>query len=323
MFRRIFGSFVLVLFLFSGCESVLDRSEAERSLKVLNSNFVNFLTNVSDKPEFEALHFLIRESASPDFLLSTNNQLNNNSFTNMNIPLSGSFLWCEEQNQFVKNDTASEILLEFPVNKKEGKNARFVITEYKTEDCKNLHYFPTSLDAKMFVDKIEKFTMRHRALVQDNFPLKITNAILSEDYESNFDLRRTRDGNSGTISIEFEIITKGIEIGTVKVATKIEYTRNGYYFTFFDFELNFFEHQIKGQIDYGHINPTANDYLAEFNHYSEIVISEHFNKKIGNIILGMSGDGELLDYFVKFNNGDQILLKNYIPLFEKVLDYKY
>lgn len=314
---------LLALTLLTGCKHTLNRSEADRSLKVLNSNIVNLITNASDNPEQQALHFLMAEPSSPIYLLRTNNMFSSDSVNNIGAHSKGEYIWNQEEKTFVKQNSSNKFEFKFPVGKQKVVSAEFLITEYKNENCKNHVAFPVLMDAKILIEQMEKLTIRHRAEIKDNFPLKIHSSIKGEDYQSDFVLSRTREGNKGSIMVNFSVLTNGFVVCRADIKTKIEYTRDGYYFTYFNFDINLFDHQIKGDIDYAKIDPTSGKYIDLFNENSEIIVTEGYGKKVGNIVLGLSGDGELLDYYIKFNNSDKILLSNYIPLMRKVLDYKY
>jgi len=301
----------------------MNRDEADRSLKVLNSNLINLVTNASDKPELEALHFLLTEPSSPIYLLRTNSLFLADSVKKLSDRNKGKFNWDQDRKTFVRKDGSDNLELNFSVGKQMDVNAEFVINDYKSEDCNNHIGFPVLMDAKILIEKLDKLTIAHHAVIKDHFPLEIKSLIKGVDYQFELNLHRTRDGNKGSIQMDFNILANGYIICSADIKTKIEYTKDGYYFTYFDFEIELIDHQIKGKIDYAKIDPTAGNYIDLFNEYSEIIISEVYGKKVGNIVLGLSGDGELLDYFINFNNGEKILLSNYIPLIKKVLDYKY
>lgn len=314
---------LFVLLVFSGCIRQLNREEADRSLKVLNSNLVNFITLSSEKPEIKALWFLLNEPSSPLTLVQKRNFLKRDTITNIQEKSKGIFQFNIENHLFEKTDSSDQTILIFPSDGKNGEEARFVLSEFESQDCKTRPEFPVKIVASMFINDNEKLTINHRAVIEDNLPLESSSLISGDDYKVTIDLARTRMDKAGTLDLDVYFKAKGFTICSATIDAKIEYSRQGYYFRFFDFRVKLFEHEIIGKLDYSKIDPTASDYVDLFNRYSSMELFENNGNKVGNIILGKSVNSELLDYYIQFENGDKVLVSEYIPLLSKILDYKY
>ena len=324
MLRRLFPiQFIIALLIFSDCTSQLNREEADRSLKVLNSNLVNFVTLSSEKPEIQALWFLLNNPSSPLTLAQKRNFFVRDTIPELSGKAKGVFHYNTEKKLFEKASTSAQTILIFPSDGKAGTDARFVLSEFESQDCKTRPEFPVKISAAMFIEDTEKLTIDHSASIENNLPKKISSLIIGDDYKVNLDLARTREGNAGTFDFNIYFKAKGFTVCSAVIDAKIEYSRQGYYFRYFDFRIKLFEHEIIGKLDYSKIDPTASNYADLFNRYSTIELFENNGNKVGNIILGKSENEELLDYFVKFDNGDEVLLSTYVPLLNKILDYKY
>ncbi len=319
MFRKTEGFILSLFFLLSGCTNMLNRDEADRSLKVMNSNLVNFFTAASEKPEIQALHFLLNEPSSPLALTQKEKRPSPDAIAKTK----GIFEWNTESGLFLKKDSTQQLTMNFPANGKDGENVRFVLSDFETRDCKNRPEFPVAISANLFIEGVEKLEISHHATIQDDLPLEISSSVSGDRYSGTLKTNRTRQGNSGTLNIEIDIRSNGFSVCSAAIDAKIEYSRQGYYFRHFDFKLNLFEHRITGKLDYSKIDPTTSDYVKSFNRYSSIVITENNGNKVGNIVLRKSVNEELLDYFVRFSNGEEVLLSSYIPMIKKVLDFKY
>jgi hypothetical protein len=87
--------------------------------------------------------------------------------------------------------------------------------------------------------------------------------------------------------------------------------------------MNLFNHLIKGHIVYSKIDPMAREYVESFNANSDIQIFEMpGNHLVGNLILGKTHEKELLDYFIRFNDGSEVLVSEYLPFLDKLLNMK-
>jgi|GEM_PF-1151451 len=323
MIRKTACLLFLTVILCTGCKRVLNREEAERSLKVLNSNLVNFISLSSEKPEIQGLYFLLDEPASPLTLTQNRNFFKRGTSSDSPAKLKGIYQWYPGKKLFEKKDTSKQLVLLFPLEEKPGDSARFVLSEFESQDCKSRPEFPVTIKADMFINGLKKLTIDHQAEVQDNLPLHVSGLVAGDGYKLIYHLNRTRQEESGTIDLDLILKANGFELCSFGANAKIGYSRQGYYFRYISFQLKIFEHEITGELDYSKIDPTASDYIDLFNRYSRIGIRETAGPEVGNIILGETGNGELLDYFVKFANGDKVLLSSYIPMLKKILNYKY
>lgn len=104
--------------------------------------------------------------------------------------------------------------------------------------------------------------------------------------------------------------------------SQIEYGKRSYFFKTIRFNLKLIDHTISGKINYSAIDPMASDYVGSFNSNSDILIKEG-QKVVGKIILNKTNNSELLDYFVRFSNGREIALCEYIPALKNLLNLKY
>ena len=165
-------------------------------------------------------------------------------------------------------------------------------------------------------------SIHHRATIADQLPETVSSEIDGSDYTIRFDLNRTRSSKTGNLTIDFSFKTKGVRVVSGTMDADIEYGRKGYFFRFIQFSMKLIDHQIDGHINYSAIDPTATDYIRSFNSNSEIIIREGRNK-VGKIVLNKVENNELLDYFVLFSGGKEILLSEYIPVLKKLLNLKY
>lgn len=309
---------IVCLSLIAGCSSTMSPSEADRSMKILNSNLTNLITISSDKPEIQAVYFLLHENSSPLCLKQKNSSSNSSG-----VHEKGIFVWNKQTQQFEKQSNSEQVELLFPFDGKGGDSAHFIMNEFEVQACKSRPDFPVSADAVLKMGQKVKLQIEHNATIEDNLPLQINSLFRGDDYLLTFLLHRTRMDQKGDFKCEFKLKNKGFAICSGKIDAKIEYSRAGYYFRHFNFAIKLMDHQIHGTLDYSLIDPTATDYAELFNRHSQIYIEESNAGKVGEIVLGKNGDGELLDYLVEFSNGKQVLLSEYIPLLKKILDFKY
>ncbi len=311
------GVIFVILIVLVGCNARMSPAEADRSMKMLNGNLSGFLTTASEKPELQAMYFLFRESSSPLCLKQQSDT----------VPVlpekkKGRFYWSAQRKQFEKHSPSDSIALYFPFDGENGDSVFFLMPDFDVRSCKSRPDFPVRAKASLRVGE-RVLSIDHAAAIEDNLPLTIDTEVKGNDYSAEFLLRRSKNGENGDLVTDFSIQTKGFTVASGEMNATIGYSRTGYFFRFIQFSLALMDHQIEGTIDYSKIDPTSSDYASSFNANSTIRISESGEGEVGTIVLGRSGEGELLDFFVRYSDGQQVLLSQHVPLLKKVLDFKY
>lgn len=316
--------FSLIIFLIlASCKGkILSPAEADRSMKILNSNLVNLLTTGSEKPEFKALAFLLNLENSPLPIYKKTNSTKPDTSIYKFEKMTGSYNWNANSEEFDKFGDAQMIDLHFPIDNSASNNANLILNQYESQTYSSRPKLPTLIDATIGIDGKEVATIRHNANITNNLPENIHTIITGPDYETAFKLRRTQFNKEGNLNLDFYLKTKGFEVISGKVVARIEYSRQGYFFKTISFYLKLIDHHVTGEINYSAIDPTSADYVGSFNSNSDIKLFEG-RKQVGIVVLNKTNNNELLDYFIRFSNDDEILLSDYLPVLKKLLDLKY
>jgi len=314
--------FLIFILILSACNSKqLNPAEADRSMKILNGNLVNLLSTGSEKPEFKAISFLLNQISTPLPFVKKGSP------TQPEIPFNfdekkGEYQWNSLLKTFEKSGDSDHISLLFPAEKSDKNNIRFDLNNYQSQAFSSRPAFPIEIDAILKADDQEIATIRHTARISNNLPEQISSKVKATDYELSLELKRTQLNKVGKLLIDIDLKTKGITVIAAKVDAQIEYSRQGFFFKTINFRLKLIDHTVKGEINYAAIDPTSADYISSFNSNSSILVYEGRNL-VGNVVLNKTENGELLDYFIQFQNKDEILLSQYIPMLKKLLDLKY
>ncbi|MDP3916052.1 MAG: hypothetical protein Q8R96_20170 [Bacteroidota bacterium] len=314
--------FVIVLLLNACSGKQLAPDEADRSMKILNGNIVNLLTVGSEKPEYKILSFLMNQPGAPLPFVKKKNPTQSDTTTYRFVNNCGEYHWNSSMQIFEKTKDDSIISLFLPSEKSEINNVQVDLYRFASLAYSSRPDLPTEIDAVIKIDDKKIVTIRHNAAISNNLPEKISSLIKGTDYETGMELYRTQKGKEGKLNIEIFLKTIGIEVIKIVVDSQIEYSRQGYFFKIIDFNLKLIDHHITGKINYSAVDPTSADYIDSFNSNSSIILFEGKNE-VGKIVLNKTENGELLDYFIKFSNGDEILLSKYIPILNKFLNLKY
>jgi len=310
--------FATSLFLFS-CSSTYNKEDAVRSLKVLNSDIVNFLNVSSELPEFQAIKFLYNQANSPIPFKKSKFKLDNSAFNMENER--GTYIWNPELNDFDFKKDKDFIDVRFQLANTE--NIFFQILNYESVAYSSKPDFPTKIIAKIHDGTNEKLVINHVGKVEDNLPESMETTIKGDGYDLNIRFKRTRNFENGTIAI-YCTINKGIiTLIDSKLLAKINYSQQGFYYKNIEFESQIFNHTIRGVIDYEHIEPTSTSYAKSFNENAKIELFESSNIKVGDIILASSGVNDLQEFKIEFENKDRVLLKEYLPALDKMYNLKY
>lgn len=314
---------LLLAFLLNACSNKqLGPTEADRSMKILNGNIVNLLTAGSEKPEYKIISFLMNQAGAPlPFVKKTSSMQPDTSIYRFAANC-GEYHWNPTEQTFEKTKSSGAVTLFFPSEKSDTNNVRLDLTRYQSQSYSSRPDLPTEIDAILMLDNEKIVEILHHAVISNNLPEKISSSIKGTDYEVGGELFRTQKGKEGKLNLDILLKTKGFEVVKIHVDAQIEYSWQGYFFKFIVFDLKLIDHQVTGEINYSAIDPTSSDYIQSFNSNSSIIVTEG-RHQVGEIVLNKTKNEELLDYFIKFSNGDEILLSHYIPALNKLLNLKY
>jgi len=314
---------LLLILLISACShKQLTPGEADRSMKILNSNLVNLLTTGSEKPEYQALAFILSLAESPLPIHKTTNSTSPDTSKYKFEDNKGIYLWDADEKAFKKSKDANIISLHLPSGTSGTNDIWFDVSKYKSQAYSSRPDLPVLIDAAIRSEEQQIVSIKHTANITNNLPENISTLIKGLDYEAGFNLKRTQIKEAGSLKIDLYLKVKSFEVISGNVDAQIEYSRHGYFFKTINFFLKLQDHHVIGELNYAKINPTANDYIDSFNSNASIILYEG-NNLVGKIVLNKTDNKELLDYFVRFSDGEERLLSTYIPVLKKVLNLKY
>lgn len=312
----------LLLLLSVGCgrrEKVYTFAEAERSLKVLNSDLTNFLTAADNLDEFKALKFLYNQESAP---LPVKKGISRNESGSFDFAaMAGIYTFDRDSSQFRKTGDASDIRIFFSTE--QGGEFCFHILNYRDQIISSKPAFPIEAKAELLKAGKSILSVNHRATISDDLPETLDLKIDGDYYQITGQLRRTKEVKDGTLTAQLVFATKLQTQIKVDFEAKISYSRQGFYFNDLSFTTALFGHKIVGKIDYAGIDPTVDDYAKSFNSHSKIIIYESPRAKVGEIVLGPTSDKDQLEFFIKFENNKLHKITDYIPLLEKFYNFKY
>jgi len=311
------------VFLTSCTDKKYSYNEAQRSLKVLNSDFANFFTAVSENDEWKALNFLWEQPSAP-LPFQKEKFKAGHPYADYNFSDSkGLYRWDSPGQNFLKVEPSDQLVLLFPLVSG-GSDWHFELSDFESQPISSRPAFPTRILASLAAGGSEKLLVTHSATVADGLPQTIKSKVEGGSYLLTGSFVRTRENDKGSLKVEVEFKEKGFRIISGEINATIGYSKAGYFFDEIRFTCKAFNHVFRGEIDYGQIEPTSSDYAGSFNRHSRIKIIENpGNHVVGEIILGKTGNGELLDYFVRFAGGKEELLSDYLPFLNKMLNFKY
>ena len=305
----------------SGCGKWYDKDEAVRSLKVLNSDITNMLLTAGELPESKALKFIWDQPTAP-VPFPNEKFVSDLPYQPYNLShVCGIYHWDTISNSFRLISASDSLVINYP--DPESGAVSMIIADYFSVPISSKPDFPTKVNSSIWVNGELKTTIQHIASVADELPLNLQTTLTGSNYEIIAWFDRTRNGDNGTISAEMTLIYEKSEVLNFAVNATIGYSAMGYYFNKISFNAKLFRHTVSGKIDYDLIDPTADDYVSSFNSNTRIEIFEQpMKRKVGNIVLAAVNNGELLDYHIQFRNKECVLLSEYLPVINKILQVK-
>lgn len=302
----------------------LSPEEAIKSLKVLDSDLSNLISQGQEHPSVIGLNFLLNQSTSP---LSTDfgmpSILMKDSLKSLDR-WKGTYTWNKDCLKFFRTATGEEVKIFFPMNGGETNDASFTISMYSSQPSMSANCFPAELLGIMEYKGKEIMKISYKAEFHEYWPSKIQCEISGDGFEGYCNMERRRNGDDGIIIIHFDFSAAGKNVTEGKIKTTIGYNGNHIYARTIEPDMNLFDLNISGILDYSKVDPTSTEYIQSFNDNCHIIFREKRDRKIiGNFGLGKEEGTELLEWVLYLSDGSKASLQNYILVFKKILDYKY
>lgn len=296
----------------------MDKVEAEKSLKALNSDLINLADKTGETDEVKAIRFLLNQCDSPFPFRISNHEgmLKNFNFNEQK----GNYLWNGLQKKFEKTGNRDEIVIQ--MDSILLKPATFIITAYESAVVSSQPEFPVKMNAYLMTAGDTTMKLQLSSKITDGLPEWVELNLTGNDYEIQLHLKRTRLGDEGTMNCDMEFKVSGSKVTEVHFDSKIGYSRQGYFFNYIKYHAAVFSHRVEGYCNYANVNPTAVDYARSFNDNTKTELFEGKNRKIGDVILTVSDD-ELLGFSIRFGDGSLGKPEDYLILYRKIMNLKY
>jgi len=296
--NHIIWYFVLLLF-YSCTPGSMNKEDAERSLKVLNSDLVNFGNRMSESTEMKVWAFLLENREAPiPFYKNSNSFI---SVKNFHFDeMKGIYKWNSLDKKFDLTGHSEQIII---LPDSTGKHLlQFIVSDFNSAKVSSGEAFPTSVKIQMKEDDHEIWKLDYLAELADGMPKKIELKMKGKEYTMNSNYLRTKSGENGTLSLTFSFNHLMKTLIDTRLDCTIGYSRQSYFLKTIDINQQLFDHEIKGEVDYASIDPTAEDYTASFNSHSKVFLFEKRKGRIGDVILEGTENNELNDFFVRFKD---------------------
>lgn len=312
---------VNIIIIFYSCDNRnMNKEDAVRSLKVLNSDLVNFGNRISESPEMTIWSFLMEHRDAPiPFYKNSNHFITVKEFHFEEMK--GIYHWNSGQKIFVKTSASNQIVI-FP-DTTQNSSVRYIISDYNSRKVSSGEQFPTSIKITIEENGDEFWRLDYHAGLADELPENIELSIRGNDYKLQGTYLRTRSGDDGTLNLGLSFIYLTKTLLNTQMDCTIGYSLQGYYLKTILLDQAIFNHKIYADVDYASIDPTAENYTDSFNSHCKSSITEKGKGRIGELILAGTENDELNDFFIRFADNSTSRMGDFLPVCDKFLNLKY
>lgn len=304
----------------------LDRQEAEKVLKVLDSDVTRWLDQVNQSEAGRALHALLAFDSAPfplrfprSFMLQRPSLYKFEEYT-------GTWTWEQSRGKFAHIPGSDRIIIHYPMPDHSENDATCIIYQYREEATTSAHSFPVLVLAEIFVKQKMVFTLDHHAVIEEDLPVFMETGItmgagvLKLSMENKLDTLNHRGDVTASIIAGRE--GKPVVDGTIKATIKT-FSGGSYGIRALKSEFKLFDCLLVMDIDYSKIDPTSREYVRDFNEHAKIqLFTTDPKQKIGDIILKEKFDSKKLDFAIRFSDLSDDFLANYLLVFKRILEVK-
>ncbi|NQV02999.1 MAG: hypothetical protein HQ542_10155 [Bacteroidia bacterium] len=304
----------------------LDRQEAEKALKVLDSDMTRWLDHINQSEAGRALHALLAFDSAPFPVRFPRSFMQRRPALYQFKEYTGTWTWDQNLGSFTHTSGIDRIIIEYPLPDHTDNDATCIIYQYREEATTSAHSFPVLMVADIFVENKKVFTLEHQAVIEQNLPVFMETSItmgegfLKCSMENRLDTLNNRGEVTATITAG--TLGKPVVDGTIQATIKT-FSGGSYGIRVFKSEFKLFDCLLVTDINYFKINPTSREYVKDFNKHAKIQLYiADPRQKIGEIILKEKFDYKKLDFAIRFSDLSDDFLSNYLLVFNRILEVK-
>ncbi len=319
---------VIVFFMSCSQQKALTKAEAEKALKVLDSDINRLLLAAAESKWQAAISSLVDLKGAPiphirySSADSVKHKLISFNVTDKWAWPTGHYTWSRKRATFdFVSNSSNQIVVDYPLKGSLINNARCKIDAFENGQSGSYINIPSVFKATFWVDNRQVASFLHEMKVEQQVPVYIRLSLKGDEFESKVSLDNQLSGQYGQVKLNAIIEVLGQEVMDATVNCKIKLNGGGSYsIEDAHFVSRLFEIETTGHINYAQISPTSPAYDQEFNRYSKIQFEEN-GSIIGDVVLSRLPNEDRFDFFLKFTEGSPQPLSNYLLSFQKLMKY--
>lgn len=309
-------------------QKALTKAEAEKALKVLDSDINRLLSAAAESKWQAAISSLANLKGAPIPHIrhspadSAQHKLISANVNDKWAWPTGHYTWSHKRGafDFVSNSN-NQIIIDYPLKGSLINNARCKIDAFENGQPESYINIPSVFKATFWVDNHQVASLLHEMKVEQQVPVYIRLSLKGDEFESKVSLDNQLSGQYGQVKLNAKTEVLGQEVMDGTVNFKIKLNGGGSYsIEDAHFVNRLFDVETTGHINYAQINPTSQAYDQEFNRYSKIQFQEK-GSIIGDVLLSPLPNEDRFDFFLKFSEGSPQPLSNYLLSFQKLMKY--
>jgi len=319
---------LLILFFHSSCHhtAVLDKAEAEKTLKALDSDVIRWIDGINESEAGRALHALLSNDSAPFPIRFPRKFLSRSGGIYDFQQHTGTWEWDRATGKFIHVPGGDRIIIRYPLPDQAENNATCIIYQYEEVSTTSAHAFPVLFVADLFIKEKKVFSIEHHGEMDHHLPVFMqTNISMGEGFfRMTMENRLDTAHHRGDVHTTITAGTPGKRVldGTMQAKIKT-FSGGSYAVKIFKSEIQLFDCLLIIDIDYDKVSPTSRQYVKDFNRHSRIqLFTLAHREKIADIILKKKNNDKILDFALRFSDLSEDFLSNYILAFKKILDVK-
>lgn len=329
-FITFFLGMIFLVMAVSSCrhDKTLNRAEADRSLKALDSDLTRIADAVSQSPGSLAINSLGSFENAPVPIKTKRTKLFETHGMFMFDRMKGEYTWNAATTTFDFHPGGNTIVIWYPLKNSTGNRACCIIYDYSEVQTTSFARFPLILKADISVDNQKVFSIDHHASLSCGFPVMMTSDLWMGNSSIRLSMTNRLDTlhKRGAVTLKLFAGNPAHWVIQSVSSAEIELFRGGTYgLLTLESKTRLFDFLLDMRMNYLKISPSSRQYAEDFNSNSSITLyDESLHARVGTLMLQKSKEEEnRLDFMIRFSDGTDGFLSDWLLIYKKFLHFKH
>lgn len=319
----IFSLVLLTIGIYS-CTGFLEKPQSESQLRAFDNELIRLSDKILETRSYLALKKIKSINNAPVPIIKHESEFDGVPPAFNFEVLKGIYYHDTIFNIFVKKQESDSIIVFYNDAVNPNATVKLIIAEYTEDETSSSFLFPTRLNSVMYIGNREAMKVDHKAKVEHGMPVDIDFNASFDNYNIIANLKTKLRKKTGKLDANFEILRNDEILLNWIVDADLAFAESTTYFiNKISMKFELYPIIIDVRVNNKLISKSSNDYVADFNKYSNIrIFSGNSGQKIGDVKLKAKDGSDKLNFVVYYKDGSFVYIDELLLSAKRIMNIK-